>query len=180
MPTPVVNSLLAAIDSHYLAVKQRVQTLNPARKVLGVMDSEDWPPLEVQMESLYCLDLGFVPIGKQGASATIPIVIHTVQWTWLISGTDIQKGIQIKSRGDRYRINGAIMKELEYGMYPGFTQKMNVFPDGNGQLVSLPLDPAEYIMWSPLKFLKKSDKTSGLLYGTASTQITNMTDPILG
>jgi len=180
LSTPV-NSLLCGIDSHYFSVRNRVIAFNPARKVMGVMDAQDWPPLNVEMESFYCLDLGAVPIGKQGYSATIPIVIHTVQWTWLVSGTDIQKGIQIKSRGDRYRINGQIEKELENGLYPGFAQKLSVEYAGadGSQLIGTPLDPVEYIMWSPASFVKKSDKVSGLLYGTCTVRITNMTDSIL-
>ena len=178
MSTPV-NSMISAIDSHYLAVKARVQTLNPNRQVVGVMDAMDWPPLDVKMEALYCLALGEVPLGKQAYSASIPVVVHTVQWTWLIAGTDIQKGFQIRSRGDRYRTNYAIEKELENGLFPGFAQKMSVGVDGDGNLVSTPVDPVEYIVWSPASFVKKSDKASGLLYGTCTVRITNMTDVIV-
>src|SRR5262245_59479146 len=131
MATPV-NSLIAAIDSHYLAVKARIQAFNPNRKVLGVMDSMDWPPLDVQMEALYCLALGEVPMPAESNSIAVPIIVHTVQWTWLIQGLEVQKGIQTRSRGSRYRVDGAIKKELMYGIFPCFAQKVQVTvnPDG--------------------------------------------------
>ncbi len=142
------------------------------------MDAMDWPSQNVNFEALYCLAMGEVPIGKQGDSASIPIVIHTVQWTWMILGTDVQAGIQIRSRGDRYRKNYQIEKELEYGIFPRFAQKQTSSVDGNGNLIQTPIDPTEYIIWSPISFGKKSDKASGLLYGTGTVRITNMTDSI--
>jgi hypothetical protein len=180
VPTDAPNLMIAAIDSHYLAVKARIQTMNPNRQVIGVMDAQDWPPQQVTMEAFYCLVLGEVPIGKQGWSATVPIKIHTVQWTWLIAGLDVQKGIQTRSRSSRYRTNYDMEKELEYGMYPGFTQKLIITQDPNNfsNLLTAPTDPVEYITWTPLSIVKKSDKVSGLLYGTATTKITNMSDTI--
>ena len=178
MSSPV-NSLISAIDTHYDYVKQRIASFNVSRKVVGIMDAQDWPPENVQMEALYCIALGEVPIGKSGFSPTIPILYHTVQWTWLIAGTDIQEGIQIRSRGDRYRTNYAIEKELEYGMYPQFAQKNYVQVNAsNGAVIVLPVDPVEYIWWSPISFGKKSDRESGLLYGTGTVRITNMSDVI--
>lgn len=170
--------MIEALDSHYLHVKNRVQSMNPNRKVLGIMDAMDWPSQVVDFEALYCLSLGEVPIDKQGDSATIPIVIHTVQWTWMILGTNVQAGVQIRSRGDKYRTNYAIEQEVLFGTYPRFTQKMSVSVDSDGNLVVNPVVPTEFILWSPVSFGKKSDKSSGLIYGTATVRITNMTDAI--
>ena len=170
--------MLDALDSHYFAVKNRILQLNPSRQVVGIMDAQDWPAQDVKFEALYCLCLGESPIGKQGWSPTIPIVYHTVQWTWLIAGTDTQAGIQGKSRGDRYRKNYQIEKELEYGIFPQFAQKNTYSIDGNGVLRITPVVPTEFILWTPVSFAKKSDKVSGLIYGTATTRITDMTGTI--
>jgi hypothetical protein len=172
--------VIEAIDTHYLAVKARILQLNPARNVVGVMDAMDWPQQTVDFEALYCIALGEVPIGKQGDSAATPIVIHTIQWTWMILGTNVQSGIQIRSRGDKYRTHYQIVKELEYGIFPRYAQKQSVSTDASGNLVVTPVVPTEYILWSPLSVAKKLDKASGLIYGIGTVRITNLSDTIQG
>jgi len=168
----------AAIDTHYLAVKTRVLAVNAARVFVGVMSSQDWPPKDVQLEAFYLLVLGEVPLGKQADSASIPVKVHTVQWTWMIAGTDIQKGIQLRGRGDRYRTNFTMKGELENGVFPRFAQKQNVVVNSTGQLVGIPIVPTEYILWSPVSFVDRNEKASGLAYGIGTVRITDMTDAI--
>jgi len=171
--------MIEALDSHYLFVKNRIQTLNPQRKLGGIMDAMDWPTQVVDFETIYCLTLGEVPIDKVGASAAIPILHHTVQWTWLILGTNPQAGLQIRSRGDRYRKHYQIVKEILNGTYPRFCEKLQVTSDpATGNLVTAHMNPIEYITWTPVSISKKVDKASGLLYGIATVRITNMTDLI--
>jgi hypothetical protein len=158
--------------------KGRIQTLNPNRQVVGVMSAQDWPPKNVSLESFYLLILGEVPLGKQAYSAAIPVKVHTVQWTWMIAGTDIQTGVQLRSRGDRYRTHFAMKGELENGNYPGFAAKQNVVLNGAGDLLAVPVTPSEPIMWSPVSFTDRNDKNSGLLYGIGTVRITDMTDQI--
>jgi hypothetical protein len=153
--------------------------LNPTRKVIGVMSAMDWPPKNVELEAFYLLVLGDVPLGKQAYSAAIPVKVHTVQWTWMIVGTDIQTGVQLRGRGDRYRTHFTMKGELENGAYPGFAQKQNVVLGSTGNLVPIPADPSEPIMWSPVSFgPDRNDKNSGVLYGIGTIRITDMSDQI--
>jgi hypothetical protein len=168
--------VLQGIDSFYLFVKGRIQTKNPTRQVVGVMSGMDWPPETVQMESFYLLILGEAQPTKTALSAAVPIVVHTLQWVWLIAGTDIQANIQIRSRGDRYRTNQMMKEELLYGLYPYFSQKNTVTVSGNGALVVLPVVPTEFIRWSRPVFLDRNDKKSGLVYGSCSVHVTDMTE----
>jgi hypothetical protein len=172
--------MIEAIDTHYVAVKKRILQLNPDRQILGVMDAQDWPEQKVVNEALYLVTLGESPLGKSADSAAIPVVVHTVQWTWMIFGTDVQAGINLRSRGDKYRKHYQIIKELEYGLFPRYTQKCSVAPNADGtDLVATPLtDPIEYILWNSPTITKRIDKPSGLLYGIASVRITNMSDVI--
>ncbi len=168
----------ASVDSHYLWVKTRIQALNASRKVIGVMSAQDWPPKNVETESFYLLVLGEVPLGKQADSASIPVKVHTVQWTWMIVGTDIQTGIQMRGRGDRYRTHFTMKGELENGVYPRFAQKQNVVVSAAGALVAIPVDPAEFIIWSPVSIVDRNEKNSGVTYGTGTVRITDFTDQI--
>lgn len=168
----------AAIDSHYLAVKARVLNINATRVFAGVMSSQDWPPKDVQLEAFYLLVMGEVPLGRQAYSASIPVKVHTVQWSWLIVGMDIQKGIQLRNRGDRYRTHFTMKGELENGVFPGFAQKQNVVVNNSGQLVAVPIVPTEYIVWSPVSFVDRNEKASGVTYGLGTVRITDMTDAI--
>jgi hypothetical protein len=170
----------AAIDSHYLAVKARIAAVNSNRQVVGVMSAMDWPPKDVLTEAFYLLVLGAVPLGKQADSATIPVVVHTVQWSWLVVGSDVQKGIQLRSRGDRYRTHFTMKGELLNGTYPRFAQKQVVSLDNSGNLVQTPVSPEEYIIWSPVAFTDRNEKGSGLVYGIGTVRITDMTDAITG
>ena len=172
--------LTDAINTHYLATKNRILALNPNRKVIGVMSAMDWPPKDVFLESFYLLTLGEVPLGRQADSAAIPVVVHTVQWTWMIVGTDVQTGIQLRSRGDRYQTQFQMKGELLNGTYPRFAQKQNVTVDANGNLTANPTGPpTDFIVWTPPSFLDRNEKGSGVLYGTATVRITDMTDMIL-
>jgi hypothetical protein len=168
----------AGIDTHYLWVRGRVTALNPARVFAGVMSAQDWPPKDVLTEAFYLLVLGEVPLGRQADSATIPVKVHTAQWTWLVVGTDVQKGIQLRSRGDRYRTHFAMKGELEYGVFPRFAPKQNVVLNSTGELVAIPYDPVETILWSPVTLVDRNEKASGVLYGTGTVRITDMTDEI--
>lgn len=169
--------LATALDTHYLAVKTRVLAVNPNRKFLGIMNAQDWPPKDVFTEAFYLLILGAVPLGKQADSAAIPVVVHTVQWTWLVVGSDVQVGIQERSRGDRYRRHFTMKGELLNGCYPRFAEKLDVTVDGNGNLVTAPItNPTDTIVWSPLVFTDRSDKASGVIYGIGTVRITDMTD----
>jgi len=166
----------AGIDTHYLAVKTRIQALNANRKVIGVMSAQDWPPKNVELEAFYLLVLGEVPLGRQADSASIPVKVHTVQWTWMIVGSDIQVGIQTRSRGDRYRTHFTMKGELENGVFPRFAPKVNVVVNNVGQLVAVPIVPSEQIIWSPVSIMDRNEKSSGVTYGVGTVKITDFTD----
>jgi hypothetical protein len=171
--------LTDALNTHYLSVKNRVLAINSARQFLGIMSAQDWPPKDVILEAFYLLTLGEVPLGRQADSAAVPVYVHTAQWTWLILGTDVQVGIQTRSRGSRYQTQFQMKQELLNGTYPRFAQKLDVTVDGNGNLVATPItNPSDYIVWAPPSFVDRNEKGSGVMYGTATVRITDMTDTI--
>lgn len=168
-------------DSYYEYVKGRILALNPQRLVLGVMNAQDWPLQDVQFEAFYCLMLGDAYLGKSMYSPTNPVYIHTVQWVWMIQGTDIQVGLRGRSRGDKYRKEWAMKEEIVNAHWPGFATKSTWTAAQQGstvQLTQTPFDPPESFWWTPPIFSDRLDKTSGWVYGAAQVQITDMTDTI--
>jgi hypothetical protein len=173
------------LDTYFEYVSTRMTTIvNPNRQVIGIMDAMDWPPKNVVPNAFYLLVLGQRPItGKSFWSATITTVVHTVQWTWLIIGSDLTQGKVGRSRGDRYRTNMQMRDELTHATYPHFTAKNSYSVLGgtpSGLAVeATPVSPVEDIWWTGLTFLNRIDRDSGVIYGAASTQITDMGKPTL-
>ena len=179
--------MLDAIDSYFEYVAGRMATINPARKMVGVQDAMDWPPKSTEsiaMESFYLLTLGQRPlIGKSFWSSTIPVLEHTLQWTWLIAGSDLVPGKIGRNRGDRYRTNMTMREELLKATYPWFAQKQNWSVVGNTPsgvaLKGTPVVPSEYVWWTPPAFLNRIDRGSGVVYGAATVKLMAMEQEIL-
>lgn len=173
--------MLDAIDSYFSYIVGNLSTINPNRKVIGVADAMDWPPKNVVLEAFYLLVLGSRGItGKSFWSSAVPTQVHTLQWTWILAGSDLTQGKIGRSRGDRYRTNMLMRDELiasTQGQW--WTQKLQYSVVGNTPsglvLKSTPIFPVENVWWSPLTFLNRIDRTSGLIYGAASVQVTDMT-----
>lgn len=170
--------MLNAVDSLFEYVKSRMATINPARVLGGLVDAQDWPPQNVQMEALYLIALPAVPVGKETYSAAIPILMHTLQWTWMVQGTDLAQAIIGANRGDRYRKNMQIRQDLLAALWPNFAEKKSWSVVGQA-VVGASLNPVEFMIWTPVQFLERIDKASGLLYGTATIHLTDMESPIL-
>lgn len=174
-----------AIDTYFEYVSNRMATIvNPSRQMVAIQDAADWPPKNVVLEAFYLLYLGARPItGKSFWSPTITTVVHSVQWTWIIAGSDLTQGKVGRSRGDRYRTNMKMRDELTHATYPWFAQKntysvLGSTPTGLA-LEATPVSPTEDIWWTSLVFLNRVDRESGVVYGAASTQITDMGKPTL-
>ena len=176
--------MLHAVDSYFEYISNRMATVvNPNRKVVALMDALDWPPKTVLMEAFYLLTLGEKPIiGKSFWSAETTTVVHTLQWTWLIQGTDLTQGKIGRNRGDRYRTNMTMRQELIQASYPWFCQKQKWSVQGDTPsgiaLQGTPVDPAEFVWWQKSTFMNRVDRESGLVYGTATLQLVDMTEPV--
>lgn len=176
--------MLRAVDTYFEYVAGRMKSLvNPDRQVVGVSDAMDWPPKTVIFEAFYLLVLGQKPInGKSFWSPSTPVLVHTLQWTWMIRGSDLSGNKVGRSRGDRYRTNMTMRSELLKATYPWFAQKQNWTVQGGTpsglSLLGTPVVPSEYIWWSPLQFLNKVDADPGMVYGAATLQLTDMTETI--
>lgn len=171
-----------AIDSYYKYIKNNVLSLNPSRKCLGFMDAQDWPNEQIVLEALYLLIVGpGTPIGKQGYSPSSPILTYVLQWVWAIVGSDLQGNVKGRNRGERVRTDMAIREELRQAHIPGFTEKKFITEDLS---VDPPVvkfnsySPPDYIRWTPVEYKKNSDKDSGVIYGSASVNLTSITDTI--
>jgi hypothetical protein len=162
------------VDSHYCHVKERVTSKNSTRKFSGVMDAEGWPPKVVDMEAFYLITLGHAPAARTVISAANNMYRTTVQWTWMVAGTDIERDFAGVNRGDRYRRHGKMVKELLNGAYPLFTEKKSFDMDSTGKLIKASFDPKQFIYWSVLEFTQRNDRESGLVYGIATTYLTGV------
>jgi len=175
--------MLNAVDSYFEYCLTRWQTINPARNVVAILDAMDWPAKQVELEQVYLLTLGQRPLGKQFWSGSVPVLAHTLQWTWMIAGTDLQSGKVGRSRGDRYRKNMTIKQELLQASWPWFTEKKSWSVQGNTpsglSLVSSSLSPKEFMWWTELTFMNRIDRQSGLIYGTATLYLTDMDAAII-
>lgn len=173
-----------ASDSHFRYVYSRMQTINPARQVLGVMEAQDWPPKQVRFESFYLLILAEITASESFASATVPVIQFVMQWVWMVAGTDLQTGLVGRSRGDRYRTDATMKGELRRALYPGYGEKFDWSLTGNSitslQLQSTPLNPPEFMWWDRRpKVVTRTDKASGIIYSSADVTMTDMTEAIL-
>lgn len=174
--------MLAAIDSYFEQIVAGLKSVAPDRKVIGVADAMDWPPKEVVMEAFYLLVLGQRSMtGKSFWSSAIPVVVHTLQWTWMIAGSDLTKGKVGRSRGDRYRTNIQMREELLKATLQAWsTEKKNWSVVGSTPsglaLQSASMSPKEFLWWTPLTFMNRVDRDSGLIYGAATVQVTDMTE----
>lgn len=167
-----------AIYSHYEWVKSRLLANNPQRVVAGLLDAQDWPSKPFKFDAFYLLDLDDTPVGKQGYSASTPIVLKQVQWVWINKGTDLKQGERQANRGDRFILNQTMKGELLNATFPRFTEKLSWSLDVNGNWTGTSKTPQEFITWTPVEFHKRSDKDSGITYGAAALRIQDMTDTI--
>lgn len=176
--------MLNAVDTYFEYVSNRMATIvNPQRKVVGVSDAMDWPPKNILFDSFYLLVLGQKPVvGKSFWSASVPVLVHTLQWTWMIQGTDLSGNIVGRSRGDRYRVNMTMRQEILKATYPWFCQKQSWQVTGGTPaglaLKGTPVVPSESIWWTPPTFLNRVDSDPGIIYGSATVQLTDMTETI--
>lgn len=172
-----------AKDSFWGYVRDRIQADNSARIVHGMMSAQEWPMKNVDFEAFYLLTLSETPIGKQGYSATVPIVFHEMQWVWVIKGADISAGKVGANRGERFRTNEQMKGELEQALYPYFCEKKTWALDNPSaqkpNWVGTSLDPLEYIGWVPPIYHSRIDRESGLVYGAVAVRVFDMLDPIL-
>lgn len=172
--------MIEGIDTYVRHVRLRLATINPNRQVKGPMSAQDWPVKRVIPEALYLLVLGDAPVGRAGFSPTVPIVHTTLQWAWVILGEDIADGVRGRNRGNRYRTDYEIKEELRQAVYPGFAPKVRLSAaPQTGALTATPFDSQEAIFWTPLEYgQQRQDRDSGVIYGIATTYITQMTDAI--
>lgn len=142
--------------------------------------AQDWPPKNIEFDAFYLLTLGEQPIGRQGFSASIPIVGHEMQWQWVTKGVDISAGQVGPNRGIRFQNHFAMKGELEQALAPYFCEKKSWGPVGQPPVwTGTSLDPVESIMWAPPTYHEKLDKLSGTVYGIVAVRVWDMLDPVI-
>jgi hypothetical protein len=175
-----------AVDSFYqywrarinAVTKRTVLGLKAGNVVAGMLDAQDWPNKNVKFDAFYLLNVGDVPIGRDGYSTYIPILLRQVQWVWINKGQELVQGIRQASRGTRFRTLEAMKGELLYASAPGYAPKLSWAEDNNDNWTGTPLNPPEVIEWKPLEFHSKLDKATGVIYGSAMTRLVDMSDAI--
>ena len=183
------SSLIDAIDSHYMYVRNRLsqaQVINAklqpavgAFPAKGLIMALDWPPPNVEENQWYLLTMKSNPIGRQGYSQYAPIQIHNLMWKAIVIGDELTQGEQGENRGTRYRTLWAIKEAFRQAIYPGFTEKLH-FSLVNGQWTGASKNPIQYITWNPPEMAEQLDKEgSGAVTVSAMLRIVDQTDEIL-
>lgn len=160
------------IETYYFHVSANMAVLNSSQKFGGISDARDWPQVKIKEGYLYLLIVGISPT-QQGTRAN-PGNRYTLQWNWIVIGTDIQAGQVSANRGDKYRTNIGIQQSLASASYPGFAQ-VNSYTQDSGSpsnLIATPIDPEGWVRWSRPDFRGTNDfKRSGVLNGIASLNL---------
>lgn len=170
--------MINALDTLWNSVRTRWATINSSRKLMGIMDAQDFPPQVVEFDAVYMLVLADQPLGRQADSAAVPVFVHTVQFTWVNEGSDIgtEQNSDGRNRGDRYRVNRQMIHEMVQALYPRFAQAIQL-PTGN-QLANASSFQIETlnlpILWTYPSFNSRADKGSGLIYQTCTVRVTGM------
>lgn len=178
-------SLISAVDSYFSYVSAQLKALKATVNIKGslipqpmgmIVNAADWPQTPPQEGALYLLVIKTSPAGIESQSQAG--FDYHCQWSWIFLGTDILAGQQATNRGDRYRANMQLMKNLRDANYPGYCRKSEYTADTNGNVTATPsvsLYPAsapEMITWSALDFMPRSDNAkTGLVYGAAAVTL---------
>lgn len=177
-----IDSMVDWPDSHYQYVKNRILLINPNRKFGGIATASDWPSAEMIPEALYMILSTENPNRGDGPGTnpwSSPFYGMPIQWVWSIIGTDIPGTSAAANRGDRYRKTFVQMQEMVQGMYPGFCEKFNYSPNGT-TLIATPYAPKEMIWFTKPRFSERIERTTGILFGSATTTITGIAPSISG
>lgn len=181
--TSPTSTMVDWSDSHYKYVKTRIQVINPARVFSGIFDAVDWPPKELVPETYYFILGGLDSNRGQGPGTnpwSAPIYGLEVSWAWSVIGTDIPSNELMANRSDRYRKNFQMIQEILQGIYPGFCEMFQYSPNPTGgPAIGTPYTPAEYILQKKPRFSTRIERSTGILFGSASLTITGLSPQIL-
>jgi hypothetical protein len=180
---PTVQYLADAIDTFYAFVRANVLALNSKRVFGGIVQARDWPPKNIVDQSVYLCQMMDAPTRTRHQSFYAPLMTYTLEWRWAIIGTNVPANAQAANRGDKYRINMAIEKELLSAHNPGYTLKnqysVGSDVDNDAIQVVVPYNPPEPLWWGIPGFSPKQDRTSGMLYTAGRVEVSSYA-PISG
>src|SRR5882724_9931790 len=190
MPVEVVPDcgLVDAIDSYYMYVRTRLQqaivktpdgtTVTGTYLARGLVMALDWPPKNVEENRFYLLTMQDNPIGRQGYSAAMPMIIHNVIWKAIVIGDELTQGERAENRGTRFRTLWGMKEALRQAVFPNFTEKLS-FSLVNGVWTGVSKNPIEYITWTPPVVKEMQAQDAGAVELSAMTRIWDMSDQIL-
>jgi hypothetical protein len=163
-----------ALDSHWVYVTGRIATQFPTQPIGGIVEARDWPFTAAADQALY-LVTGNARNSRNVNSQQGQLLTYSARWSWQIIGSNLTPTEQATNRGDRYRINATMRSILEYGLYPGYTQKQqySVVDNGLGVPVLAITTPYAYenVWWSKADFATKIDQQTGISFGFAAVAI---------
>lgn len=182
--------LISPIDAYFSFVVAQLATLQAKafingalvnQPIGGIANARDWPNTPADEGALYLLFLQASPSEREDPiiSQSQMAYDYYCQWVWMLIGTDIAANQQTQNRADRYRSNFQIMSNLRQANYPGFCQKRDYSVNPSDGVVSsvpsqsaFPVSSIETVMWTPLKFMPRSDNAkSGLVFGAAAVEL---------
>jgi hypothetical protein len=185
MSTPSIsptNTMADWSDSLYFYVRSRIIAINANRKFGGIISALDWPLKEAQIGSFYMMATTLEPVRTSsygGNSWSGPMYTERIQWVWQLIGTDIQQGNRMANRGDRYRLHYQMIQELLSGIYPGYCEIKQFAASDNTQLPEpVSYSPKEFIRMSKPSFGERIDTSTGILFGSATMQLSSFSPAI--
>lgn len=178
-----VDTQTDTLDSFYQYVKQRIESFNVNRQFGGIVSARDWPFKTATPEAFYLMIDKSSP-SKNVKSWQSPLYTFSLQWTWLIIGTDVAPTVLAANRGDKYRTNGIMQEEMLNGLYPGFCEKQQYKIQPNPinnqpQVVAVgPYVPSEKLWWDKPNFSEKIDRNTGILFSYGSVRVSSFAPAI--
>lgn len=171
--TPSCTSV-DALDTHWVYVTTRILQLNPGAVIGSIVSATNWPLQKPTDQAIYLITGNAKP-SKSVNSRQSALMTYDARWCWFSIGTDLTQGEQAASRGDRYRLAAAWRSTMEFGLFPGFTQKQQyaIQDNGSGQPILVITTPYihEDVWWSKPSFAEKTDQQTGMTFSYAAVAI---------
>lgn len=168
-----------ALDTFWVYVTNRILQLNSQAVIGSMVDATNWPLQKPTDQAIYLITGDSKP-SKAVNSRQAALMTYNARWCFLTLGSDLTQNEVAASRGDRGRIASSWRSTMEFGLFPGFTQKQqySITDNGSGQPQLNIITPYAYesIWWSKPSFVSRTDLQTGTLFQYAAVALSTF-DP---
>jgi hypothetical protein len=159
--------MIEAIDSYYSYIAAQMKLVDSTQLMGGIVAARDWPQTPTTEGALYLVYMQSLP---KGGTESQVFYEYFCQWIWLLMGTNIAATQTAANRGDRYRKEMSIEKNLRQAHFASYCPKLTHALSGS-LIITGGIGDGESVWWSHLRFGPKMDVASGVIYGSAAVQL---------